>query len=81
MAKFLVKFEREVIQTDQFARIIEAETEEEARAKARAMADDANHSCPDDVATAGGDCCGDWDVDSLAPASVADVQAYGEEEA
>ena len=51
MAKFKVVFEREVIQTDRLMRIIEAETEEQAREQAEYFASEFNMDCPDDITT------------------------------
>lgn len=59
---FKVIFQREVIVTDEVERLIEADTAEEAQAKAEAMAEEFNRSCPDDVYSIAGGECQDWAV-------------------
>jgi hypothetical protein len=49
MPKWKFTISREVISADYFERVIEADTEELAVAKAQALASEADNSCPDDV--------------------------------
>lgn len=65
MPKFNVKFSREVTVRDEYVETIEAATIEEARAKARTMASEFNHSCPDGATEVGSPECADWDVDGI----------------
>src|SRR3546814_7633156 len=62
ISTFTFTFERRVVTYDKFEREIEAPSEEAAKAMAQAMADEANHFCPDDAEP--GDHCelGDWAV-------------------
>lgn len=81
MAKFTITFEREVVQVDQFTRVVEADNEEEAVAKAQAACSVYDHDCPDDAAPTGGDDCQSWTVHSSEPADDdAEIDELPEEE-
>lgn len=69
MRKFEITFERVVVQTDRFTRVIEAETEEEACAMAEAACSAYDSDCPDDAASYGGDECQSWGVHDITTAS------------
>lgn len=62
MPKFKFVLQREVVETDEVTRIIEADTLDEANAKAEEMCSEFNSDCPDDVQTIAGGDCQDWFV-------------------
>lgn len=65
MALFKLTFRREVVQTDEFVRYVEAENEAAAYAIGADEADEANGDCPDDAAHIGDQNCGDWAADEV----------------
>ena len=68
MAKFEITFERVVVQTDRFKRVIEADSQEEAMERAEAACGPYDSDCPDDAEPFGGDQCESWEVHDLVPA-------------
>lgn len=60
MPKFKFILQREVVETDEVTRIIEADTLDEANSLAEEMCDEFDHSCPDDAQTIAGADCQDW---------------------
>jgi hypothetical protein len=60
MPKFKVTFQRQVHDTDEVVRTIEADDIESARRMAAHMADEFNSDCPEDVYTIAGGECDDW---------------------
>lgn len=68
MPKFSVTFQRDVIQRDEFVRVIEASDEAAARIIAEREAAAADESCPDDACCTGSDECESWGVLDIDPA-------------
>lgn len=68
MAKFTVTLRREVVSYDEVERVVEAENEDDARAKGAALASEFDDACPDDACETGAPDCQDWDVSDVEPA-------------
>lgn len=62
MPKFKIVFQRNVVETDEVVRVIEAPNEQLANEQAALMCDEFDRDCPGDTETIAGGECQDWFV-------------------
>lgn len=76
MPNYQVTFRRHVTLVDEFTRVITADNENDAQAKAEDMAQRSNHDCPDDC-----DETGDVDLGSFYIESLDETDAEADDDA